>query len=36
MLNLAPKLNYKNLNEDLLRQFARLQQKDEQVDEVFV
>ncbi|XP_013069379.2 N-terminal kinase-like protein isoform X1 [Biomphalaria glabrata] len=30
MLHLAPKLNYKNLNEELMRQFARLQAKDDQ------
>ncbi|KAK2145585.1 hypothetical protein LSH36_670g00043 [Paralvinella palmiformis] len=30
MLYLAPKLNYKNLNEELLKQFARLQTKDDQ------
>ena len=30
MLHLAPKLNYKNLNEELLKQFARLQAKDDQ------
>ena len=31
MLHLAPKLNYKNLNEELMKHFARLQAKDEQV-----
>lgn len=31
MLHLACKLNYKNLNEDLLKHFARLQSKDDQV-----
>ena len=31
MLHLAPKLNYKNLNEELLKHFARLQSKDDQV-----
>ncbi|GFO35647.1 N-terminal kinase-like protein [Plakobranchus ocellatus] len=30
MLHLAPKLNYKNLNEELMKQFARLQSKDDQ------
>jgi SCY1-like protein 1 len=30
MLHLAPKLNYKNLNEELLKHFARLQTKDDQ------
>ena len=30
MLHLAPKLNYKNLNEELLRHFARLQGRDDQ------
>ncbi|XP_059154679.1 N-terminal kinase-like protein [Physella acuta] len=30
MLHLAPKLSYKNLNEELMRQFARLQAKDDQ------
>ncbi|KAL4238493.1 N-terminal kinase-like protein [Mactra antiquata] len=30
MLHLAPKLSYKNLNEDLLKHFARLQAKDDQ------
>ncbi len=31
MLHLCPKLNYKNLNEELLKHFARLQTKDDQV-----
>jgi hypothetical protein len=31
MLYLACKLNYKNLNEELLKHFARLQAKDDQV-----
>ena len=31
MLHLAPKLNYKNLNEELMKHFARLQAKDDQV-----
>ena len=31
MLHLAPKLNYKNMNEELLKHFARLQAKDDQV-----
>ncbi|XP_033736298.1 N-terminal kinase-like protein isoform X2 [Pecten maximus] len=30
MLYMAPKLNYKNLNEELMKHFARLQAKDEQ------
>ncbi|ESO87716.1 hypothetical protein LOTGIDRAFT_219908 [Lottia gigantea] len=30
MLHLASKLNYKNLNEELMKQFARLQSKDDQ------
>ncbi|RUS84598.1 hypothetical protein EGW08_007625 [Elysia chlorotica] len=30
MLHLAPKLNYKNLNEELMKHFARLQSKDDQ------
>ncbi|CAG5124135.1 unnamed protein product, partial [Candidula unifasciata] len=30
MLHLASKLNYKNLNEELMKQFARLQAKDDQ------
>ena len=30
MLHLAPKLNYKNLNEELLKHFARLQSRDDQ------
>ncbi|XP_069116856.1 N-terminal kinase-like protein [Argopecten irradians] len=30
MLHMAPKLNYKNLNEELMKHFARLQAKDEQ------
>ncbi|XP_035226056.1 N-terminal kinase-like protein, partial [Stegodyphus dumicola] len=30
MLYLAPKLNYQNLNEEMLKHFARLQSKDEQ------
>ncbi|XP_067939305.1 N-terminal kinase-like protein [Watersipora subatra] len=30
MLHMASKLNYKNLNEDLMKHFARLQSKDEQ------
>lgn len=30
-MHLAPKLNYKNLNEELLKHFARLQSKDDQV-----
>ena len=35
MLHLAPKLNYKNLNEELMKHFARLQAKDDQVSVVF-
>ena len=31
MLHLASKLNYKNLNEELMKHFARLQAKDDQV-----
>ena len=31
MLQLASKLNYKNLNEELMKHFARLQSKDDQV-----
>lgn len=31
MLHLASKLNYKNLNEELMKHFARLQSKDDQV-----
>jgi len=31
MLYLAPKLNYNNLNVELLKHFARLQVKDDQV-----
>ena len=31
MMHLSPKLNYKNLNEELLKHFARLQTKDSQV-----
>jgi len=31
MLHLAPKLNFKNLNEELMKHFARLQAKDDQV-----
>jgi len=31
MIHIASKLNYKNLNEEVLRHFARLQSKDEQV-----
>ncbi|KAJ8308508.1 hypothetical protein KUTeg_013382 [Tegillarca granosa] len=30
MLSMAPKLNYKNLNEELMKHFARLQAKDDQ------
>ncbi|WAR19539.1 SCYL1-like protein [Mya arenaria] len=30
MMHLAPKLNYKNLNEELMKHFARLQAKDDQ------
>ncbi|KAK3778636.1 hypothetical protein RRG08_016613 [Elysia crispata] len=30
MLHLAPKLNHKNLNEELMKHFARLQSKDDQ------
>ncbi|RWS24757.1 N-terminal kinase-like protein [Leptotrombidium deliense] len=30
MLHIAPKLNYSNLNEDMLKHFARLQVKDEE------
>lgn len=30
MIYLAPKLNYQNLNEEMLKHFARLQSKDEQ------
>lgn len=32
MLQLAAKLNYKNLNEELMKHFARLQAKDDQVN----
>jgi len=35
-LHLAPKLNYKNLNEELMKHFARLQAKDDQVSTRFV
>jgi len=31
MIHVAAKLNYKNLNEEVLKHFARLQSKDEQV-----
>ena len=31
MLHLAPKLNYKNLHDDLMKHLARLQTKDDQV-----
>jgi len=31
MIHVASKLNYKNLNEEVLKHFARLQSKDEQV-----
>ena len=31
MLYIAPKLNYKNLNEEVMKHFARLQSKDDQV-----
>jgi len=31
MIHIASKLNYKNLNEEVLKHFARLQSKDEQV-----
>jgi len=31
MMHIAAKLNYKNLNEEVLKHFARLQSKDEQV-----
>ena len=34
MLYLAPKLNHKNLNEELLKHFARLQTKDDQVPKI--
>ena len=30
MLHMASRLNYKNLNEELMKHFARLQAKDEQ------
>ena len=30
MLHLAPKLNYANLNEEVLRHFTRLQTRDEE------
>ena len=30
MLHMASKLNYKNLNEELMKHFARLQSKDDQ------
>ncbi|CAD5118705.1 DgyrCDS7387 [Dimorphilus gyrociliatus] len=30
MIHLSPKLNYKNLNEELMKHFARLQSKDDQ------
>lgn len=30
MLHLAPKLNYNNLNEEVLKHFARLQSRDEE------
>lgn len=36
MLHLAPKLNYKNLNEELMKHFARLQSKDDQVINSFL
>ena len=36
MLHLAPKLNYKNLNEELMKHFARLQAKDDQVSDTNV
>jgi hypothetical protein len=31
IISLAPKLNYNNLNVEVLKHFARLQSKDEQV-----
>ena len=31
MVFIAPKLNYKNLNEEVMKHFARLQAKDDQV-----
>jgi len=31
VVHLAPKLNYKNLNEEILKHFARLQSRDDQV-----
>lgn len=31
VIHLSPKLNYNNLNVEILRHFARLQSKDEQV-----
>ncbi len=31
VIHLAPKLNYNNLNVEMLRHFARLQSKDDQV-----
>jgi SCY1-like protein 1 len=31
IIHLAPKLNYNNLNAEVLRHFARLQAKDDQV-----
>lgn len=31
MVFMAPKLNYKNLNEEVMKHFARLQAKDDQV-----
>ena len=36
MIHIAAKLNYKNLNEEVLKHFARLQSKDEQVGSDFV
>jgi SCY1-like protein 1 len=31
VIHLAPKLNYNNLNVEVMRHFARLQSKDDQV-----
>jgi SCY1-like protein 1 len=34
VIHLAPKLNYNNLNVEVMRHFARLQSKDDQVRSV--
>jgi SCY1-like protein 1 len=34
VIHLAPKLSYNNLNVEVLRHFARLQSKDDQVSSV--